>query len=86
MLHFAVPMPRLAARQEAVASAVVHTKEKDMKTKTIMIGCALAALVAGCCKECEQAAKAARKPVQEVKFVEIDPGHFHAALVRAEGT
>ena len=49
--------------------------------RTMMIGCAVAALAAGCCKECEVAAVAARKPVSEVKFVEIDPGHFHAALV-----
>ena len=49
--------------------------------RAMIVGCAVAALAAGCCKECEVAAKAARKPVSEVRFVEIDPGHFHAALV-----
>ena len=50
--------------------------------KSMMIGCAVAALAAGCCKECATgAAKATRSPVKEARFVEIDPGHFHAALV-----
>ena len=50
--------------------------------KNVMIGCLAAAMAAGCCEECAPAAaKTARKPVQEVRFVEIDPGHFHAALV-----
>jgi len=34
--------------------------------------------VAGCC-DCSK--KAQRSPVKEVKFLELDPGHFHAALV-----
>ena len=46
--------------------------------KTLMIVGAVAAVAAGCCKECQ---KVARKPVQDVKFIELDPGHFHAALV-----
>ena len=47
--------------------------------KKILIGCALTALFAGCCDCCTKTA--GRKPVSEVKFVELDPGHFHAALV-----
>jgi predicted dehydrogenase len=43
-----------------------------------MIVGAVAAVAAGCCKECQ---KVARKPVQDVKLIELDPGHFHAALV-----
>ena len=46
--------------------------------KTLMIVGAVAMVAAGCCKECQ---KVARKPVQDVKFIELDPGHFHAALV-----
>ena len=46
--------------------------------KTLMIVGAVAAVAAGCCKECQ---KVVRKPVQDVKFIELDPGHFHAALV-----
>ena len=46
--------------------------------KTLMIVGAVAAVAAGFCKECQ---KVARKPVQDVKFIELDPGHFHAALV-----
>ncbi len=46
--------------------------------KTLMIVGAVAAVAAGCCKECQ---KVARKPVQDVKLIELDPGHFHAALV-----
>ena len=46
--------------------------------KTMMMVGVAAALAAGCCKECS---KMVRKPVSNVKFVEIDPGHFHAALV-----
>ena len=46
--------------------------------KTLIIVGAVAAVAAGCCKECQ---KVARKPVQDVKFIELDPGHFHAALV-----
>ena len=38
----------------------------------------MAAVAAGCCNEC---GKVPRKPVQNVKFIELDPGHFHAALV-----
>ena len=55
--------------------------------RNVMIAMAAAAVAAGCCTKCgteccgKTPAKAARKPVQEVKFVEIDPGHFHAALV-----
>ena len=46
--------------------------------KTLMIVGAVAAVAAGCCTVCQ---KMARKPVQNVKFIELDPGHFHAALV-----
>ena len=49
-----------------------------MKLKQLMIIGTMAAVAAGCCKECQ---KVARKPVQDVKFIELDPGHFHAALV-----
>ncbi|MCQ2391560.1 MAG: Gfo/Idh/MocA family oxidoreductase [Kiritimatiellae bacterium] len=58
--------------------------------KTMMIVGAVAALAAGCCKECSKSAAAtdkapaaptARKAVKDIRFVEIDPGHFHAALV-----
>ena len=50
--------------------------------KRILIGCTAAALVAGCC-DCRNggAKAAARKPVRDISFVELDPGHFHAALV-----
>lgn len=48
--------------------------------KNMMIGCAAVLAAVGCCRDCEKQV-AARKPVQEVKFVEVDPGHFHAALV-----
>ena len=50
--------------------------------KHLLFGFAAAALAAGCCT-CDKAAAAAavRKPVREVKFIELDPGHFHAALV-----
>ena len=44
----------------------------------LLIGCVVAALAAGC-SDC--AKTVARKPVSEVRFVELDPGHFHAALV-----
>lgn len=47
--------------------------------KNLLIGCLAAAMVAGCCCPCGKTAS--RKPVKEVKFVELDPGHFHAALV-----
>ena len=46
--------------------------------KNMMMAMAVAAVAAGCCDKCNVAA---RKPVKEVSFVEIDPGHFHAALV-----
>ena len=49
--------------------------------KNAMIGCAMAAMAAGCCDVCETPKAASRKPVGEVRFVEVDPGHFHAALV-----
>ena len=45
--------------------------------KEMMMAMAVVAVAAGCCKECANA----RKPVKEVSFVEVDPGHFHAALV-----
>ena len=45
--------------------------------KELIIAMAVAAVAAGCYKECGNA----RKPVKEVSFVEVDPGHFHAALV-----
>ena len=45
--------------------------------KKMLIGCMAAIVAAGCC-DCS---KSARKPVKDVKFVVIDPGHFHAALV-----
>ena len=47
--------------------------------KNVMIAMAAAAVAAGCCDSCCK--PAARKPVKEVSFVEVDPGHFHAALV-----
>jgi len=47
--------------------------------KRLMIVAAAAALAtAGCCPSCH---KATRQSVSEVKFLELDPGHFHAALV-----
>ena len=46
--------------------------------KTLMIVGTIAALASGCCNECR---KVPRKPVQDVKFIELAPGHFHAALV-----
>ena len=46
--------------------------------KNMMMAMAAAVVAAGCCDKCTVAA---RKPVKEVSFVEIDPGHFHAALV-----
>ena len=46
--------------------------------KNMMIVMTAAVVAAGCCDKCNVAA---RKPVKEVSFVEIDPGHFHAALV-----
>ena len=46
--------------------------------KNLMIVTAAAVVAAGCCKECR---KVERKPVQNVRFIELDPGHFHAALV-----
>ena len=49
-----------------------------MKLKQLMIIGTMAAVAAGCCNEC---GKVPRKPVQNVKFIELDPGHFHAALV-----
>lgn len=53
--------------------------------KSVLFGCAAALLAAGCCDRCgkNEAAGAAapRKPVADVKFLELDPGHFHAALV-----
>ena len=49
--------------------------------KTAMIAMAAAAMVAGCCDCANSAKKAERKPVKDVKFIELDPGHFHAALV-----
>ncbi|MGN0851902.1 MAG: putative oxidoreductase C-terminal domain-containing protein [Kiritimatiellia bacterium] len=48
--------------------------------KRAVIGCAAAALFAGCCEDCA-VGPTAREPVREVRFVELDPGHFHAALV-----
>ena len=48
--------------------------------KKMVMGLAASAFVAGCCPDCCKA-PAARKPVKEVAFVELDPGHFHAALV-----
>ena len=47
--------------------------------RNVMIAMAAAAVAAGCCDNCCK--PAARKPVTEVSFVEVDPGHFHAALV-----
>ena len=44
----------------------------------LLIGCMAAMVAAGCC-DCSK--KTARKPVKDVKFVVLDPGHFHAALV-----
>ncbi len=44
----------------------------------LLIGCMVAMVAAGCC-DCSK--KTARKPVKDVKFVVLDPGHFHAALV-----
>ncbi|MBR0067312.1 MAG: Gfo/Idh/MocA family oxidoreductase [Kiritimatiellae bacterium] len=44
----------------------------------MMMAMAVAAVTAGCCDKCTVSA---RKPVKEVSFVEVDPGHFHAALV-----
>ena len=46
--------------------------------KEMMMAMAVAAVTAGCCDKCTVSA---RKPVKEVSFVEVDPGHFHAALV-----
>ena len=46
--------------------------------KRILLGCVAAALAAGCGSK---DGTAARRPVEEVRFVELDPGHFHAALV-----
>ncbi len=48
--------------------------------KMMVMGLAASVFVAGCCPDCNKAA-ATRKPVKEVAFVELDPGHFHAALV-----
>ena len=45
--------------------------------KLMVIG-TVAAVAAGCCNECS---KVERKPVKDVSFIELDPGHFHAALV-----
>lgn len=57
-------------------------KDKKGHMKRILIGCMAAALVAGCCDCRKSGAKAtARKPVRDISFVELDPGHFHAALV-----
>jgi len=47
--------------------------------KTSLCLAVAAAAVAGCCPDC--ARKVERKPVKDVSFIELDPGHFHAALV-----
>ena len=55
-----------------------------MKIASIVSVASLAAAVCGCCCEknaCDSCA-GKRKAVGEVKFVTLDPGHFHAALVQ----
>ena len=56
-----------------------------MKIASIISVASLAAAVCGCCCEKSSCAKdcaGKRKAVSEVKFVTLDPGHFHAALVQ----
>ena len=56
-----------------------------MKIASIVSAVSLAAAVCGCCCEkssCNGTCASKRKAVPEVRFVTLDPGHFHAALVQ----
>ena len=52
-----------------------------MKTKAILTVAAFAAGFCGCNKSSE-VAMIEKEPVKEIKFITLDPGHFHAALVQ----
>lgn len=52
-----------------------------MKIGKFLAAAAAIAGAAGCCDHCCGGRHGERKPVKEVRFLELDPGHFHAALV-----
>ncbi len=51
-----------------------------MKKLMLVSVVAATAGIVGCCKECCK--PVARKPVDKVSLITVDPGHFHAALVQ----